>query len=445
MNLLPLRLSPFERYMVEDERTAYPMTFPIVIDCQGIPDAKRTEQAFIDVLKRHPLQAAKLSGSGRSMEWREGDQLPTVHWRNCSLEDPIANSKAIDIRDTCPIHLQVEVDRERCRFIFYFHHAGTDGVGAFQLIGDFFALYGQSPTSALPALKPIDFSALASRLNPRLKIPHPISRWQTLRSSWTQWSKWLTRRSVALAPSEDTGQPAQGNSWLTSCRLSVDQWNRYREVADQFQVTTNDLFLRDLFLTLKQWNEPHQKKKEWLRILVPTNLRNRHSLASPAANFIGYGMVMRRAAACIQSRSFLNEIGDEIKFMMKWKTGIIFVDGIGIVDHIPGLLRLLTSWNNRFATIVFSNLGEIRGRFRAKFPVAESGDFVAGNLKLTNITGCPPVRPGTAASIAAIAYAGSCTLTAAYDAAVWTQQDANQFLILFMSKIQETASQDGKL
>lgn len=60
----PLCLTPFERYMMMDERAGYPMTFPLVWRVTGGIDRVQFEAAFQEALSWHPLLRGRVGDDG---------------------------------------------------------------------------------------------------------------------------------------------------------------------------------------------------------------------------------------------------------------------------------------------------------------------------------------------------------------------------------------------
>jgi hypothetical protein len=215
----------------------------------------------------------------------------------------------------------------------------------------------------------------------------------------------------------------------------------YVAAAAAKDVTVNDLLLRDMFLTMRRWNASlgATSARQWLRTTVPTSLRYRKALRMPAANMIGYAFLTHRAAECDDPAALLTSLSAEMKAVTQWGLGTFFVKAIEYADRIPGLLWTVSRLNRRFSTLVFSNLGDIARRFRARFPT-EEGRVVAGNLVLRNLYGAPPVRPGTRIAIAIVSYAQQLTFVASYDRKHFTSAAATSFLEMFREQLVRTAA-----
>ena len=63
--LFPLPLTPFERYMLADDRPDYPMAFPAVVEFSGSLRRAEFDAALEGALREHPLLRARVDGSRR--------------------------------------------------------------------------------------------------------------------------------------------------------------------------------------------------------------------------------------------------------------------------------------------------------------------------------------------------------------------------------------------
>ena len=85
----------------------------------------------------------------------------------------------------------------------------------------------------------------------------------------------------------------------------------------------NDLLLRDLFLTMEQWNRPQPKfsRRPWLRIMMPTDLRSGEDYEMPAANLTGYTFLMRTIRDCASPSELLQSIRNETALIKHRRSG----------------------------------------------------------------------------------------------------------------------------
>ena len=125
----PLPLTPFERYMVLDNRAAYPMTMLGQVDFDGVFRKDLLEKAVARALERHPMLRTTVRGR---RVWRQpvpADTLSAVRWLPWSEETPAEALERIDIGREIGIRIFLQQNAERSRCTLAAHHAATDGQG----------------------------------------------------------------------------------------------------------------------------------------------------------------------------------------------------------------------------------------------------------------------------------------------------------------------------
>lgn len=442
--VLPLPLTPFERYMTVDDRPGYPMTFVADLELSGTVSREALEQAVADLRSRHPLICARIQGSTRSATWIPTDRgFPQVEWCDTPPAPRAFDQQKLDLSKAAPFRVQAYSQGERTRILFSFHHAMCDGKGAAQIIGDVLALYGIATATASdrPRLLETRVDLLSQRGQLQITLPAPVSRWQALRGFWAETWKLLSRRPSQLRTTSPTLEQENNNPGMIATSVQQEVIRQFSQQAASQGVTVNDLLIRDLFCTMRTWHEDtrHDNSRRWLRMTIPTSLRSRRDLKMPAANILGYALLARREGECDLSDTFLQSLASDMRAVRKWGLGAMFLEGIRVVDRIPGGLYLSTRLSRSFSTIVLSNLGDPTRRFRAVFPRDERQRLVAGNLVLESIAMAPPVRPGTRIAVAFTHYGEAATLAAQYDPSRMTIDEARQFLELYASRVAQSS------
>ncbi len=269
--------------------------------------------------------------------------------------------------------------------------------------------------------------------------------------SLTEATKLLLRQpqqlaSRGLSPTPDSERPnvACGGAvdlpqlhWLS---LSAETSAVYQEQARTLGVTTNDLFMRDMFVTLVRWAEhcgcPIPPRK-WLRLTVPVSIRTSDQAKMSAANVISYSFLSRLAQTVDDPKSLLGDIHEESEAVKYWRLSGMFLLGVGALHRVR-LLRPLLRMPRCFSTIVVSNLGDINRQSPASIP-SNQGRLIAGNLELLSVAAAPPTRPKTHCAIVIARYAGQYTLALQTDKTL-DASAAKEFLDLYAAQVTETAS-----
>src|SRR5690606_37826219 len=149
------------------------------------------------------------------------------------------------------------------------------------------------------------------------------------------------------------------------------------------EVSVNDLIMRDLFLFLSDWNRQHAplRESDWLRVTMPTSLRQGNEETMSAANRIGYAFLTRRRRDCRDPQALLEGIRWETERVLKGKLGLEFINGLRTSLRIPFALRLMATPPRCFSTVVLSNIGDVTRRFVGRFP-REAGRVRFGDVTM---------------------------------------------------------------
>jgi NRPS condensation-like uncharacterized protein len=443
--LLPLE--PFEEYFLRDDRPGRPMVWPLILDFRGHIDRKAFEQALADTLVYEPLLTSLAERKRGRYYWTPSPARTNVEWLDSAQPKPGTPSVRI-----APVCLQREpglrivacTGDDSVQIRCYFHHACTDGVGGIRFMFNVFARYGAllGDDEGLSPADP-DPAAVARRGELAIELPEKISAATIIRSITVETYKWLAIRPRPLAALKR--RPAEPQNPITlRGEVSAELFDRLRIVARSHESSVNDLFLRDMFLTVCDWNSRTQKMRDRdvIRILMPTNLRKAMHASLPAANVLGYAFLSRRVSDCRDPDALLRHISGETKFIRAWSLGAMFLDGLKAMRRIPGAVRLLTS--NRFchSTCVVSNLGPLHAlatqrRFRRAMTIQ------TGELELIGAYAAPPVRPHTWASLAVIGVQGKLCLAMNIDLNQVAERQGQEFFDLYHRRLQQTAAQAG--
>ena len=433
-DLFPLPLAPFERYFLCDDRVHYPMTFELVFEVEGSPDRANLEQAWADVLPRHPLLTARLESS---RNWQAGDAVPQIDWKNAS-ESETGSSEKQDVRKMSGLRLAVVAGDSAATLQFQFHHACCDAIGGLRFAGDLLARYDalcSSPDSPAP-LTPVDAQLLRQRYWFDLKLPHPVAASTVLKTTLAEAWRIFSRWPVTIAGKR---QSAPDSRLCLYRHLGDGLYASLQQTAKQTGVATNDVMLRDMFLTLKSWNKKHGalRERHWIRVNMPTSLRGERDVKMPATNLLGYALITRRGRDCVNPDELLNTLSAETRIIKDWGFGAVFVNAIGLLDRVPGLLPLMTGTCRQFTTLVYSNVGNPLLRFCAQLPLTQ-GRITAGNLTITSIAGAPPTRPGTRLAVMLMNYSGQLSIGLNADPRWFDEPLANEFLDDYVAALRKS-------
>jgi hypothetical protein len=449
-DLFPLPLAPFERYMLLDDRDDYPMAIVLTVDLTGDLRRIEFESALQSALDRHPLLTCRVKptqGTGPCWVPARDSRLP-VDWSDDDRPVTCEPRERIDITREPGVRIWVRRQPNAARVIFQIHHACCDGLGAVQFVGDLLACYGRTTAvegSEIPELELLD----ANRLRFRATFSD-IESQTTPKSCLSPWrlagrlTKLLRRGPVPLIAGRSPRSLSTPSDLAFPATVSriVDRATvlKLKSVASQKAVTVNDLYLLEMFQTIRQWNREHGGSSpwDWFRIGMPTSLRTPLHDAMPAANVVSHFFLTRRAGECDQPDDMLQDIHRRTSVVVNDQQGRFLAIGLKYVLKIPGLLNVLLHFNRCFATSILANVGEIRRGFTATFPLKQ-GRCVAGNVTLEGLFGIAPVRPNTRLSTSLGTYAGKLFINMHCDPNSFTRQQAEDLIDLFVRRLEAAA------
>lgn len=442
------RLTPFERYMVAEDRASYPMAFAFCVECTGQVDRSRLQSSFDHALQKQPLLIARLRKGVFSSHWYwEPFEGRSILWHEDGADARQMINRSPDLDSGVGVELHVAVTREVSKLIFNFHHATCDGLGALQFIESVLVEYELRSNDEQPAEADFDFARrrLEGRGQFVTPCPTPLTRKQIVSGLLRESSKVVLRRPqpipVTRRPEADSESPETGVHLFSLPQSISDQLSK---LARRRDVTLNDLLVRDLFLTLRKWfrDHGHTKSGDWVRVLVPTNLRDESMKDMPAANVLGYAMITRRLEECDSDDELLAAISADMTAVRDWGLGSLFVKALSIVDRVPGLLFAICRCSRRFSTMILSNLGNL-GRLLGQTLPTDGEQLQAGNLTIENVWAIPPVRPGTRASLVVCRYGGRICFSMRVDSRWLTDDDARELAGKYCARLEETVA--GKI
>ncbi len=452
-SVFPLPLVPWEHYMWKDDRPRYPMTFVIRLEVSGELQREPFLSALRTALDRHPLLKSRIIRVGwRGWCWlpSEADE-PLVDWTDA---DTNSNADArlilplgefIDLTREVGLRVWARAAFEQARLTFQFHHAATDGLGAIQFLGDLLAAYGRAtvlPGEEVPEFGPLEISRLRTRGD---HGPARVESWRQrfadlklfVEEAWHLFAR--QPKPLAVRTLSDAERSIEFPSLLTR-RLNRHEAAQLREFASKRGVSPNDLYLREMFLTLHDWNRERSswRPSHWLRIGMPVSMRTEQHDGLPAANVLSMFFVARQLGDRIDTDELLKDLHQQTDRIVNRRLGWYFATGVNWSARIPGALNFSVSERHCLATVILANVGDIRRQMSARFPL-QRGKIVAGNIVLESFEGAAPVRPQTHAGVSLGTYAGELIVNLHPDAWHLSRADADELLDRFVNRLRAVA------
>ncbi len=435
----PFRLTPFEEYLLADERLGNDMEFFLRIDLAGVVEERAMEAAIRGSADRHPMTKAVVAKGLLRSRWQYREDVSPAFYVERSGTASNEWRQAPDLKHRSGVRFLLRQEGSHATLTIKVHHVCCDGIGALQLVGDVLARYAMLMGDS-DGLRLGDVDC--RRLTGRGRVPGKLRgvNWFVahLREVHRVWWQ-IPRELRAVEGRADAGGRRDPIDELVEYQFTSNETRRLLAAASRDGSTLNDLLLRDMFRTLADWNISNSSSEDpWFRINMPMSLRTRDDVATPAANIMSMAFLNRRRSE-IANDSLLRGIREESESIRRTLRGTLLLDGLAFAAWIPGLLSAALSLPICMSTAILTNVGDPTRRFTAKFP-RQDGLIKAGNLVVQRITGVPPLRPGTHVAVGTGVYAKRLSLTVRMTPELFGPEDSARFLRMFVEKIRESSN-----
>ena len=444
MGLFPLHLTPLESFFHADDRPSHPMAFIIVLDFSGVVDRPAFEESLREAIRRHPFLNAYIRPAKRGIPcWvaAKGDG-PTVDWGDLSQPISLPRGERIDLATETGLRVWIRRGPDRTAATFQFHHACTDGIGAYRFLGDLMAYYGLRVPNDFepPRLEPVEPERLRNRQKLQIEYWRTDRYWSLAKRAIGMVGGMLRRRPAPLPSRDAAPRPTTTYPGIHSVSIARDEFEAIRASALASGATLNDLLVTTLFGALHEWTQTvgDRSARRPLRLVMPTDLRDGESLTLPATCLTSYTFLTREQAACRDPVELLKSVALETTEIKNGRRGVHFSDTVALGLWCRALWTMIRA-PVCLASAVMSNIGDPTRRFAARLP-RHDGRLVVGNLLLDDITGVPPLRPHTRATFSVFAYRRRLTISLRCDAAHLSDGDTEQLLELYVRRLRSYAA-----
>ena len=441
--LFPLPLTTLESFMIADARAGHPMMCDIELEFAGLLDPQAFSVALNFALARNPLFTCRVERrADGSLYWVPTETATPVQWLplDASLDDSYGGMA--HLVDDGGLRVWVRQGGDQSKVLLHFHHACADAIGSFGFIGDLLAGYataspGNQPS---PAPREIDPARLQTRGDVGLAGRSLLRRLGDSVAGAREGMKFfLQRPQVLAAGGPRTGHRAAIRPTYITASLDEETTRGLRRVATQAQSTTNDVLLRDLYLTMRRWNddqgEPLGRRR--LRILMPQNLRSNADYMMPAANVMSFAFVTRGAQWCDAPAELLDSIREETAAVRKGQLSLYFLGGLAALQA-NRLQNFVLNRRFCFATAILTNIGDPTRRFGTVFARSDNG-LQIGDVTLRGLAAVPPLRPQTRAAFAVSSTGPNLSINLKWDPEHLSPLDAEQLLGQYVDQLRATA------
>lgn len=438
--IFPLYLTPFESFMMLDDTEAFPMAFVVQMSFEGELCQDSFRAAVGKALDRHPLLRAIVQPRKQNRDcWVECKDPWEVDFGD--VDDPIEfeDGESIDLRKHVGIRMWVRSNEEGGVITAQFHHSTCDGIGSYQFLGDALWFYAeQVDDTDLPELPELDKQELRNRLRATYNPDHYKVSGDRFKTEWMNSIRWyFTQVNRLLVPKRTKGVPIKRQAFpgIQSIEFDKAWYRKFRKVAQTLALTSNELLLEKMFLTLEQWNKEHGSSGlGQLCVMVPLDLRESKNETLPAANVVTYAFVRAKQSLLKNTEAFRDLIRNEMIRIKNTRHTCTFTNMIVGFVRFPRVMRFVVKFPKSLATATLSNTGDPSRRFHVDFP--KDGDRVrCGNLRLTGFSGVPPMRANTRATTSVFTYRRGLKVCMRCDPTRLTEEDTKSILAILEDKL----------
>lgn len=439
-----LSLSSFEHLMVAQDSPAY----PCVVYCKMNFSGRLDREAFLcslrEMLDRHPLMRARVQRSWRGMHWvpENSDRVP-IYWLSTACgEEWVADSR-LDLFAEVGTKVFVHDLSESCTVIFQCHHACVDGLGLQAALNDLWLLYDSRTNGTNRQLPRYEPSILPNRNRFGMTLSRALAAIPKQTVGLLGVRQYVMREPVPVLPHSpiaDVDPPALPASCHIA-KLDPLQLKELRKSALKRAATVNELIAASVFEAIARFrkNRGFQDAQEWIRMMVPVNMRSTEQDSLQTACNIVSSVFLDRTPGQIADRDgLLLGIHQEMELIKRNRLGLIFIASLWLKKQLPANRSPKSPPNRCQTTIVVTNVGK---SFASSPLRSAEGYFSAGNLKLETITMLAPMTPFLSVAITINEYAGELYLAMRYDGRVLTRDESKELLDLVVETLTAWFSQ----
>ena len=433
----PLPLTPFEEYLLEEDRPDYPCWIIVKFHISGKFERAAMQGALDQTLVRNPLLRSVVKRQGRRLFWQElPDWKLPIEWMLGPLPDAWPKWRKLDIFQEPGFRLMLVEFESGTEMIFHVHHAIVDGKALRDVLYDLLNFYSiaKGHPVPIPEFKPEIFHN-RNRLGETW-----IERLKTLPSQvlGMRITLLFLKRKIATLALEPR-MPVQASlppeyPALVSRRLPDTLFRKVRDEAMKLKVTVNDLLIRDLFFSLGEWWHWQNKgaPEDWVRVVLPVDMRKPVDRFLSAANITSIVSLDRRMRSLDNRERLLTRAHEDMNWVKHRGLRFAFWTMLRLCRLRSNGIRRHSQREGCQGTIIFANHCQLitRSPLRNKQRKMEVPGAVLEDMTLVS-----PIRPGTTAALVIGTYAGNLLADLHYDPRYHTEAQAEKLLQIFIDHL----------
>jgi NRPS condensation-like uncharacterized protein len=383
------------------------------------------------MLDRHPLLRARVESSWRGLRWvvETADRVPVL-WVSTPVDETWVSDSRLDLFQHVGMRVFVHHSSEACTIVLQCHHACVDGLGLQVAIDELWTCYNARVKGLelpLSACEP-DLLPLRNRFDMTLLKALSVIPKQAIGLLGVR--QYLMRDPVPLIPHkripETSGPPLPAICLVTL--FDAETVNQLRRVASEHRVTLNELMLCSIFeaIAIFRRNRGHDHRDEWVRMMVPVNMRTTgRDRRQTACNIVSSIFLDRTSGQMIDRKGLLLGIHQEMELIKRNRLGFIFIASLWIKKNLPAKFGGQSAPRRCQTTVVVTNVGK---SFLGSPLGSHDGIYRTGNLTLEEVIMLAPMTPFLPAAFTISEYAGEMQLALRYDNRVLSKDDARDLL-----------------
>lgn len=444
------KLTSIESFMLALDGPASPANVEATLYLSGRVEPGLMRRAVRRAMDLHPITRCRLRSRSGKPVWFLGGAAPAAGWfrsldlRGGDLEEFTGSqmSSPFHLKRECPLRVfLLRTGEERWTLLGVFHHAASDGVGAFRFLRTVLEAYAALHKKAPLHRTPDPFTP--GEREPLFRVP--LEAFGDARFYGSIAHDWFTRlEHLWRAPAlrfHPTHAPPGGKADVRVLERSLPAAG-VLAAARSSGVTVNDLLLAALAETIALHSPDGPSGS--ISIMMPINLRPAERRDEVVSNLVSSVSVAIDPAAVQDRRRLLQTISKQTRYLKENRVAFSMVLLSWGTSLQPRGLRqtLYRGFADAFAeTAVLSNLGTLWPPRRpagsgTPLEFTPGGEVRAGEATLTGARFTPPVAMPVGVSIGAATYGGILTLGFRHYRHILTQARITRFADTLLERLQ---------
>ncbi len=344
----------------------------------------------------------------------------------------------INLRQEIGLRIWVRSNENKVVLTTQFHHAVCDGIGSYQFLGDVLASYARR--SGVEISDPPPLANPRNRGRASYDVQQFLNDKGRARGEKKQAAKIWFGRNATITGSWKKPNLASATypfPGILSFEFDKNEHRQLRHAAQSRGQMLNDLLLEKLFESLDLWTK---QRSSWsssgqkICVMMPLDLREPGQATVPASNIVTYAFIRRGRKMIEQPERLKESLGKETLLLKHQRHQTSFMNLIVGSMRYHRLLKIVLSRNHCLATTILSNTGDPTKRFLVDLP-RENGMVRAGGLLLTSVSGVPPMRIKTRATISIFTYRRTLKICMRCDPHFFDLDDTQDLLDQYIERI----------